>query len=160
MYLEASTKSSTTIPNSSVELSFEALNRSNLSMELTSLKVLPENRVIAKNINLLPNKKENFKETITITNTMYSSPYWLEKPWDLGMYTVEDQTLIGKPETPRPIEIEYQLKINNEEITFKRPVVHRFSKRDKGEIYEPFEVLPKVTTKLNDKVLILSLIHI
>jgi hypothetical protein len=34
--------------------------------------------------------------------------------------------------------------------------VYRYSKRDVGEIYEPFEVLPEVTTKLANKVIIFS----
>ena len=32
----------------------------------------------------------------------------------------------------------------------------RYAERDQGEIYEPFEILPKITTKLKDKVLIFS----
>jgi len=156
LYLEASANNGATTLNSSVELKLETLNRSNLSIQLISLNILPENRVIVKDLDLLPNKKQEFKETINIKNTTYSSPYWLEKPWDLGMYTVDNQQLIGNPETPRPIEIAYNLMINAVEITITKPVVYRYSKRDKGEIHEPFEVLPKVTTKLNDKVLIFA----
>jgi hypothetical protein len=48
------------------------------------------------------------------------------------------------------------LVIENEPITFNIPVVYRYSKRDEGEVYEPFEVLPKVTTRLKSKVLIFS----
>ena len=156
LYLEASSNNSKTTPGSPVELKLEILNRSNLSMELTSLKILPENRVIAKDIELLPNIKKNFNETILVKNTKYSSPYWLENPWDLGMYSVKNQKLIGKPETPRPIAISYNIMIDAIDITITKPVVYRYAKRDKGEIYEPFEVLPKVTTKLNDKVLIFA----
>lgn len=156
LYLEASANSAATTPSSSVELSFEVLNRSTVSMELTAVKILPENKMIQKNLDLFSNKKQNFKETIVIQNTNYSSPYWLNQPWDLGMYTVQDQKLIGKPATPRPINIQYDLMINNVSISFKKPVVYRYSKRDKGEIYEPFEILPKVTTQLKNKVLLFA----
>ncbi len=156
LYLEASAESSSATPNSSVNVDFEVLNRSGVSMELSSIKILPENKKIVKDLDLANNEKKTFTESILIPEVSYSSPYWLEKPWGLGMYTVESQQLRGKPETPRPIQVQFNLMIENESISFVKPIVHRYSKRDKGEIYEPFEVLPKVTTKLLNKVLVFS----
>ncbi|MDE1206551.1 PIG-L family deacetylase [Tenacibaculum larymnensis] len=156
LYLEASAESSSATQSSSVNVDFEVLNRSGVSMELSSIKVLPENKKIMKDLDLANNEKKTFTETISISEITYSSPYWLQKPWSLGMYTVENQQLRGKPETPRPIQVEFNLMIENQSISFIKPVVYRYSKRDKGEIYEPFEVLPKVTTKLLNKVLIFS----
>lgn len=156
LYLEASVESSSATPNSSVNVDFEVLNRSGVSMELSSIKILPENKKIVKDLDLANNEKKTFTESILIPEVSYSSPYWLEKPWGLGMYTVESQQLRGKPETPRPIQVQFDLMIENESVSFIKPVVYRYSKRDKGEIYEPFEVLPKVTTKLLNKVLVFS----
>lgn len=156
LYLEASAESSSATPNSSVNIDFEVLNRSGVSMELSSIKVLPENKKITKDLDLANNEKKTFTETISIPEISFSSPYWLQKPWSLGMYTVESQQLRGKPETPRPIQVQFDLMIEDVSISFVKPVVHRYSKRDKGEIYEPFEVLPKVTTKLLNKVLVFS----
>ncbi|AZJ35963.1 PIG-L family deacetylase [Tenacibaculum singaporense] len=156
LYLEASAVNSSATPNSTIDVNFEVLNRSGISMELSSIKILPENKKITKDIDLANNAKKTFIETISIPEISYSSPYWLQKPWSLGMYTVEDQQLRGKPETPRPIKVQFDLMIENVSISFVKPVVHRYSKRDKGEIYEPFEVLPKVTTKLLNKVLVFS----
>ncbi|CAM1364897.1 LmbE family protein [Tenacibaculum litoreum] len=156
LYLEASAESSSATPNSSVNIDFEVLNRSGVSMELSSIKVLPENKKIIKDLDLANNEKKTFTETISIPEIPFSSPYWLQKPWSLGMYTVESQQLRGKPETPRPIQVQFDLMIEDVSISFVKPVVHRYSKRDKGEIYEPFEVLPKVTTKLLNKVLVFS----
>lgn len=156
LYLEASAVNSSATPNSTIDVNFEVLNRSGISMELSSIKILPENKKITKDIDLANNAKKTFIETISIPKISYSSPYWLQKPWSLGMYTVEDQQLRGKPETPRPIQVQFDLMIENVSISFVKPVVYRYSKRDKGEIYEPFEVLPKVTTKLLNKVLVFS----
>ena len=156
LYLEASANKSSTTSNSNFEVNFEALNRSTNSIELVSIKTLPSEKIIAKNLALAPNAKQNFKESIVIKNIGYSSPYWLTKPWDLGMYTVDNKKQIGNPESERPINIVYNLMIENQPISFKIPVVYRYSKSDKGEIYEPFEVLPKVTTKLKSKVIIFS----
>lgn len=156
LYLEASATSSSTIPNSNFDVNFEVLNRSKQVIELASIKILPSKKTILKELDLAPNSKQNFKESIAIKNVDYSSPYWLTEPWGLGMYTVKNQVLIGNPESSRPINIQYNLIIGNTSISYTIPVVHRFSKRDKGEIYEPFEVLPKVTTKLKSKIIIFS----
>ncbi len=156
LYLEASAKLSSVTPNSSVKVDIEALNRSSISMGITSVEWLPSNKKVTKTLDLAPNKKQTFTETLSVGNLKYSAPYWLASEWDLGMYTVEDQRLIGDPETKRPVQIQFNLVIENVPISFTKNVVRRYSQRDKGEIYEPFEVLPKVTTKLKDKVLIFS----
>ncbi len=156
LYLEASANQSSSTPNSTIEVAIEALNRSEVSMDLVSITMMPSKSKIAKSLNLLPNKKETFKAVVAIQNLSFSSPYWLNSPWDLGMYKVANQEMIGKPETPRPLQIEFNLIVEDIPITITKNIVRRYSKRDKGEIYEPFEVLPKVTTKLKNKVIIFS----
>ena len=89
------------VPNSSIQVNFEALNRSTIDIDLVSLKSTINNKLITKNLDLTSNKKANFKETITINSTNFSDPYWLKKDWSLGMYNVSDRTLIGNPETPK-----------------------------------------------------------
>lgn len=156
LYLEASAESSSATPNSIINLNFEVLNRSNFSIELVSIVSSIDNKKVKKDIELVTNKKVNFKETITLKTNTYSDPYWLRKDATLGMYSVENQNLIGKPETPRETKVLFNLMIDGNPITFTKNVVRRYAERDKGEIYEPFEILPKITTKLKDKVLIFS----
>ncbi|QNM86009.1 PIG-L family deacetylase [Polaribacter pectinis] len=156
LYLEASAVSSSGTPNSSIEINFEALNRSNFPIELTSIYSTIDGKKIAKNIELESNKKSNFKETIQLKTNTYSDPYWLRENASLGMYTVKNQLLIGKPETPRPTKITFNLMMENVPVSITKQVVRRYAERDKGEIYEPFEILPKVITKLKDKVIIFS----
>tara|TARA_R110002073_G_scaffold336490_1_gene534012 strand:- start:35984 stop:37174 length:1191 start_codon:yes stop_codon:yes gene_type:complete len=70
------------------------------------------------------------------------------------MYNVTDQQMIGKPETPRTVKVSFNLMIDEHRISIEKDVVYRYSKSDKGELYEPFEILPKATTKLKEKVLL------
>lgn len=156
LYLEASAESATAIPNTSIGVSFEALNRSDIPVELTSITSTIDKKDYFKKIDLTKNKKINFKQNISLKSTAYSAPYWLNDEATLGMYKVDNQTLIGKPETPREVIVDFKLLVNYIPITFTKNVVRRYSERDKGEIYEPFEIVPKITTKLKDKVLIFS----
>ncbi len=156
LYLEASAVSSSATPNSKIDVNFEVLNRSDVNIELTSITSSIDKKTITKELNLTSNKRINFKETITLKTNYFSAPYWLKNNWSLGMYTVKNQLLIGKPETPRPAKISFNLIIDETPISITKNVIRRYAERDKGEIYEPFEILPKVTTKLKNKVLIFS----
>lgn len=156
LYLEASAVSSSVIPDASIEVEFEVLNRSKWFLELESITFLPSGKVLSKNTALKSNQKINFAATIATDSLDYSAPYWLVNEASLGMYSVKDQELRGKPETPRPLQVQFNLLIGNESISIVKNVVRRTSERDQGEIYEPFEILPKITTKLHDKVLLFT----
>ena len=156
LYLEVAAISSSGTPNSSIDVNFEVLNRSDINIQLLSITSILNNTTISKNLDLETNKKINFKETIYLKTDQFSDPYWLKNEASLGMYTVNNQLLIGDPETQRPAKIIFNLIIDTTPVVFTQDVVRRYSERDKGEIYEPFEILPLVTTKLKDKVIIFS----
>ena len=156
LYLEASASSASGTPNSKIEINFEVLNRSDIPIQLISITSTIDKTTRVKEVDVPKNKKINFKETIHLKTEEFSDPYWLREKASLGMYTVDNQLLIGNPETPRPARIEFNLSIEDVLISITKNIVRRYAERDKGEIYEPFEILPEVTTKLKDKVLIFS----
>ncbi len=153
LYLEASATTANATPGESVEVNIEALNRSTADIKIVSYKI--NNTLNQKDIQLKSNESENSKETITISNrSNYTTPYWLDKKGTLGMYQVDNKNLIGKPETPRAINLDFNLTINGKPITITKPVVHRYSKPDKGELYKPFEIIPEASAKISEKVII------
>jgi LmbE family N-acetylglucosaminyl deacetylase len=155
LYLEVSASTPTTSAGSDITLNFETLNRSNAALNLVSFKVSSESKSVEKNLTLPPNKKETFKQEITLPRSIKTTtPYWLEEKGTLGMYKVDDQTLIGKPETPRGLTVNFNLSINNTPITITKDVVYRYSKPDKGELYRPFEIIPEVSASISNKVVI------
>ena len=156
LYLEASAADETAFPGANLKINIEAINRSNVNITLKSVSFASkaENDSI---INLSENKKFNFPLELKIpTSASYTSPYWLTEKGTLGTYTVNDQNLIGQPETPSAYNVYFNLEINGKSIQIKKPVIYRYSKPDKGELYQPFEVLPQATASLKDKVLIFS----
>jgi LmbE family N-acetylglucosaminyl deacetylase len=158
LYLEVSATSSSTTPNGEVEIRMEVINRSNLTTFFDSYAFTKNGvRTIKSPEKQLENNvRFNLRDTLKLKNNAYSDPYWLQNKWSLGMYDVQDRLKIGKPESDRPLQIEFNLNMWEHDITFTKNVVYRYSKSDKGEIYEPFEVLPKVTTKLANKVILFS----
>ena len=155
LYLEVSASSPTATKNEAINLRIEALNRSETNIKLISYKMTSLEDTILKNIQLSANNRINLEEGITIPNNINcTSAYWLNKKGTLGMYSVEDQRLIGKPETPRAVNVTFNLNIENVLIPITKPVVYRYSKPDKGELYRPFEIVPPVSASLRDKVFI------
>ena len=154
LYLEASANQSSVTLNQQATINIEAINRSNQSILLESI-TQGDGKLISKNIDLKNNASEKFDIDYFISSKEnFTSPYWLNKKGSLGMYEVEDTALIGLPETPRNIKINFNLKINNVPITFEKDVIYRYSKPDKGELYQPFEVIPEASAKISEKVII------
>lgn len=155
MYLEVSATTPQASPNATIELKMEVLNRSQAKIDLVSYNLSTLQKGISKNIELPTNQRLNFKEEITIPNNIgYTTPYWLNTKSTLGMYHVKNQDLIGLPETPRAVFVDFNLTILGTPMTITKPVVYRYSKPDKGELYRPFEVIPEVSASLSDKVFI------
>ena len=156
LYLEASSENPMTNPGSSVSLAIEALNRSNAEVKLKSITI---GNIISsdKDIVLANNEKVNLNFDFTVPeNTDYTSPYWLKKKGTLGMYTVDNRDLIGNPETPPAFQASFVLDFEGYPITFNKPVIHRYSRPDMGELYQPFDILPEATARFEDKVIIFA----
>ncbi len=157
LYLEASSKSSSATPGSKATINIETINRTAPSITLKEIEIIGADAKLSPNKILGDNQRENFEISFTVPeSTSYTSPYWLNEPGTLGTYTVKDQSLIGKPETPSAFKAVFTLVINGVSIPFEKSVVHRYSKPDKGELYEPFAILPEVTSKIDEKVLIFA----
>ena len=157
LYLDASAESASTNPGGEVTVNIEAINRSDADIVLKSLRISGSDASLNPNIPLKNNQKETFELPLKVPqDTEYTSPYWLNEKGSLGMYKVVDQELIGKPETPRAFKAEFEVDLNGTTMTFEKPLVHHYAKPEKGELYQPFEVLPEVTARFSDKVLIFA----
>ncbi|MDC6405435.1 MULTISPECIES: PIG-L family deacetylase [Maribacter] len=156
LHLEAFTTQAFSNPGESIELNLEAVNRSNADIVLESVSVNGE-KLLIESTDLKYNELFKKQMKITIPNTTnYTSPYWLMEKGTLGTYTVTDSELIGKPETPRAFKATFNLLFDGVNIPITKNVSYKYGRPDKGEIYQPFEIVPKATSMLKDKVLIFS----
>lgn len=155
LYLEASATTHWATQKEHVNVNIEAINRSKNPVLLQSIKTTGGNN-ISKQITLTTNTKFVFKESITITKgTAPTTPYWLNEASTLGMYKAKPQ-FIGLPETPRVFYVDFNLLINKTPITITKPILQRYAKPDKGELFRPFEIIPEVSVNIAEKVIILN----
>ena len=154
LFIEAVAEESNATPNATVKIKIEAINRSDISVVITNITNL-NNSVYSEKITLKNNEPFNISKEITSTDS-FTTPYWLNQKGSLGMYAVKNKALIGNPETPKNNTIQFNLRIGDIPISITKNVIYKYRDPVKGEIYQPFEILPLVTSNMEDKVLIFS----
>ena len=157
LFLEAVAVSPTATLGSEMGIQLEVINRSNTEMTLISVELEPNNSKLEPDITLAENASWKNQATLKIgEKANITSPYWLRKKGSAGLYEVEDPKLVGLPENPKSVKAKFLLTIDGTLIPFERPVVYKYNDAVKGEIYQPFEIVPPVSAAFREKVLIFA----
>ena len=77
-----------------------------------------------------------------------SQPYWLVNPSTIGGSVVNDQLLIGLPESYPAAQFEFTFEVDEVMITYKRPLLFKWNDPVKGEQKKQWVITPKVTANL------------
>jgi LmbE family N-acetylglucosaminyl deacetylase len=155
IFVEAVAQSNSIIPGEKYNANFEAINRSNFPITLASINYPSGKTIVAENKTLAPNEKHTLEATLYSENETNSGPYWLKEKGSLGMYKAP-KAIIGEPETPAPEQVIFNLNLSGTKLSIKRNIVYKYNDPVKGEVYQPLEVLPEVTSSIAEKVLIFS----
>ncbi|MCB0475150.1 MAG: PIG-L family deacetylase, partial [Flavobacteriaceae bacterium] len=156
LYLEAIADTQLATPGSVHKIAIEAINRSPVSMNLVSIQISGNEAEIIQN--KLSNNID-FTSPVSMTippDARFTTPYWLIQKGSTGRYQVSDTELIGLPETPKTIQARFDIQIENTQIPFYKNVIYKYNDPVKGEVYQPFEIVPQVTVSVPDKVIIFS----
>jgi len=157
LYLEAASTLHRAATSSEITVNFEAINRSDVNIQLKRIAIPGLDSSILENTPLLTNKKINLKEKLSLPSGLgLTNSYWLNKQGTLGMYQVDDAHLIGKPISPRALSVHFLLTIAGVDISYEKDIVYKYNSPVKGEIYRPFEIIPKAAIELEEKVLIFN----
>lgn len=157
LYLEAKADTGYATVGSDVKLTIEAINRSSQSVMIKSAVVTSSSQNIVSNQALSNNDRFNTEASVTVDDSFKdTSAYWLREEGTLGMYRVDDRSMIGKPETPQQNTVRFNLMIAGVPISVEKPIIYKYNDRVKGEVYEPFEVVPPVSSKVDSKVIIFA----
>lgn len=80
-----------------------------------------------------------------------TEPYWLKEKHPNGMFIINEQLLVGQPENPAPILVNFSFNIAGKEISYQRPAVFKYTDQVRGEVYQPLIIAPPVTASIADK---------
>ena len=155
LYLEGVSPEPYSTGGESLELSLEAINRSPIDVNLESVSILPAEKEQSFEKELSYNTSYNEKISVKLDEDLsLTSPYWLDRPWSLGMYNVTDREMIGEPVTPRQLRLRFNLEIEGQSIGFEKDVVYKYNDPVRGEVYQPFEIVPEVSSSIRSKVVL------
>ena len=157
LYIEAKANQYWISPGQEVSVNFEVINRSNVGVTLQEIKseALSFDSTLAL---LLKNDVSvvfKSKKTLNVSKT-YSDPYWLQQPHGLGLFSVTNKALIGKPQNDPAVTISFKLKVGEEILSLTRPMIYKWTDQVKGELWRPAEIVPPISVSLTEKVLIFS----
>ena len=155
LYLEAVSSTQEIVSNSIAKVKLEAINRSAIPMQLESIKNGISGEVIRKEIELKTNSNQSIDFEINLpSNINYTQPYWLAEQGTMGMYRVDQQVNIGKPDIIREVKLVFHVIIQGVSIPFEREVIYKYNDDVKGEVYKPLDIVPDLTTSIQSKVVL------
>ncbi len=157
LYLETVAEESAVVPGDPIELASEVVNRSDIPVILKRIQVPAVGVDSVYNLPLESNRSYQWYRTVGIPEDLpYTTPYWLREQGSLGMYKVSDPRLIGMPETPEPLIVQYEVEVGGRSLVYENPVVYKYTDPVDGEVYRPFEIIPPVTLNIETDISIFS----
>ncbi|MEO9502790.1 PIG-L family deacetylase [Nonlabens ulvanivorans] len=156
IYLEASSNQQYITDGATTPINIEVTNRSNDEINIT----LMANNMIAldqSQINTTSNSSTIVKGTLTIPQYFQpTSPYYLNEPASLGMYTVKAMNERGLPELESPFAVKAVVTIQNIKIYKDLKIQFKSTDPVRGEIHEPLNVVPAVSVSVQNPVYIFN----
>lgn len=144
-------------PGQKIAIDFEVINRSGVTITLQQLQCETLTIDSTFSLPLKNNALITFKSSKTIrSDKPYSSPYWLKEKHSLGLFTVEDKNLIGKPENDPAVIFNMKFSVLGESIWLDVPLIFKQTDPVKGELWRPFEVVPPVFINFSQPVYVFA----
>ncbi|PYI91914.1 MAG: LmbE family protein [Verrucomicrobia bacterium] len=155
LHIESSTTSSTVSAGQALPIKLEAINRSNVPVQLVEASTpitgqnlrfdtpLSQDQFVAKDLTPMLRKE-----------VTYTQPYWLRKPAALGTFTVDDQKLIGLAENELAFPVDIFLRIGDQDLRYLVDTKYRTVDPVIGEVRQNLVIAPPVFANLQNSVFV------
>lgn len=155
LHLESSTTTAAFSENQPVPIKLDAINRSNVPVQLVLARAL----VAGQELRLdTPLAQDQFvtKDLAPALgkDVIYTQPYWLRKPAVSGTFTVDDQKLIGLAENPLAFPIEVILHVGDQDLSYVLDTKYRTVDPVIGEVRQNLVIAPPVFANLQNSVFV------
>jgi len=157
LWIEAVSPDFSAAPGDEIKIQATIINRSEYPFRIKKIDFNGLAPAADLDILLKNNDPQTFENTIRIPKDFpISQPYWLKSPPKKAMFSVRKQNLIGSAENPPSIRLKIQLSAESNLLEYSVPLLFRWTDRVDGECYRPFEIRPRVTVHIDDKVKIFN----
>jgi LmbE family N-acetylglucosaminyl deacetylase len=144
-------------PSGNMTATFEFINRSATNVVIDRIVATDLAMDSTFTLALKNDEGVTFKsKKIVSASKTYTDPYWLQQPHSLGLFSVKDKNLIGKPQNDPAVMFTINLKVGMELLTLQRPLIYTWTDPVKGELKRPVEIVPPMFVNMNEKVLMFT----
>lgn len=155
LFIEARAAHYQSSPGETADCSIEIVNRSPLALKVKRIRASG----LAWDSTFSAELKSNHTIDLDISahisdGAEFSDPYWLRYPHNTGLYTVKDESMVGRPQNHPAINFSFTVETGGKTFTVTRPAIFKWVDPVKGELWRPFEVVPPVAVNLSEKVLV------
>jgi len=155
VYLGATTSTAQATAGEDLTINLELINRTQLSISANNVVINNGTDPIELGFELTENERKTLESTFTINpTTPASNPYWLQKEGTLGMYAVDNAANIGTPLSVAPYTAKFEIAIQDLTLIVNRDIVYKTNDPVKGEVIQPFYIVPEASVKFSDPVYI------
>ena len=146
LYIETSIPVAEAVPGETLKMRHSAIVRTDFPIRWVSVLYPKGGDELSIGTDLKANQAVNHESSRTLpASTPLSQPYWLRQESTIGMFRVDDPSLIGRPENPPPFPVEYVFEIDGQVLIISDEPVRIIGDRVKGEIRQRLEVIPPVS---------------
>lgn len=152
LWVESYALSPTYAVGDSIGIHNQVINRSGSNIKLVATEAGDQKSTFDT---LLPVNQMLSLDSKTLAKKI-TQPYWLDGPQIHESYPVASQELVGYPENPDPVSVDWQFVIYGHLLTLHRQLMYKYVSPVRGEVYQPLEITPPVTANLDQQVYIFN----
>ena len=157
LWIEAVSPDFAAAPGDDIKIQTTIVNRSEYPFRIQEIDFYELASDSDLDILLKNNAPQTFEKTIRIPKDFpISQPYWLKSTPKKARFSIREQNLIGLDENPPSIHVNIKLNTDNSLLEYSVPLLYRWTDRVAGEQYRPFEIRPRITVQIEDKVKIFT----
>lgn len=140
------------VANSRVEGTQIKLNRIGVVMNYLGDEEVIADAAIEKSLVLNNNSNHVIKLNKTAAFKA-TQPYWLAGGEPNGVFQIPSPHLIGQPENTPMFRGLFNVTIDGADFIFEKPIRYKYTDPVKGELYQPFNIINKVSFQLSHQVI-------
>jgi LmbE family N-acetylglucosaminyl deacetylase len=157
LFAEAFTQQETALKGDSVRVNFFVNKRSDVAATIRSMRFVGGEDTVVMQVT---EKNRNYQYTRILLSDKgpeYTQPYWLRKTKVRdGMFVVDDQQDIGKAWSDPVFNVVFDVEIEGVRFQIQRPVLYKYVDAERGELYQPFVIVPHVEVYMGSTVVLLN----
>lgn len=157
IFAEATTREEFVLQGDTASVSLFVNKRNNVKANLQSFWLSTGSKTVDQSLKTNQNYSYEIKEPIrepAVVNA--TQPYWLQLPQTSGNFNISQPLLVGRAWNEALLTAVFNIEINGVSFSVRRPVQYKYIDPVKGEVYQPFILMPHLSLSLSPHVALLN----